>query len=316
MKTAKKRTIFLIAASLTTLVISVALLGPSGFFVARFAAAAAVDSDRDGLSDSDETGIYHTDPANPDTDGDGYNDGDEVRNGYSPRHGGGQKMSEVDSDDDGLNDAAELSAGTDLLVADTDGDGYSDGTEISHGYSPRHGDSKKLTQVDSDNDYLSDAMEMAAGTGLMNPDTDGDLFLDGTEVAAGYDPRDVRPVKLEKVIKVDLGKQSLAYYFGGRLFDSFLISGGVKSMPTPTGEFQIMDKVPVKHYGGPGFGFDLPDTKWNLHFTTARYRYYIHGAYWHNNFGHPMSHGCVNVPYSKMEPLYWWAQEGTKVVIN
>jgi hypothetical protein len=314
MKTAKNRTICLTAAILATICISVAPFGPGGFFVARGADPVAIDSDHDGLSDSDEAGVWHTDPANADTDGDGFTDGDEVKNGYSPRHGGGQKMSDVDSDEDGLDDAAEIAAATDLMAADTDGDGYSDGAEVANDYSPRHGNSQKLTQVDSDKDYLSDAMEIAAGTGILNPDSDGDLFLDGTEVAAGYDPRDARPIKLEKVIKVDLRKQNLAYYFGDQLFDSFPISGGVASMPTPIGEFQILDKVPVKHYGGPGF--DLPNTKWNMHFTTARYRYFIHGAYWHNNFGRPMSHGCVNVPYSKMEPLYWWTQLGTKVIIN
>ncbi|MFH0951427.1 MAG: L,D-transpeptidase, partial [bacterium] len=50
--------------------------------------------------------------------------------------------------------------------------------------------------------------------------------------------------------------------------------------------------------------------------TTGKYRYYIHGAYWHNNFGQPMSHGCVNVAYDNMEDLYWYAQIGTKVIVE
>lgn len=221
-----------------------------------------VDTDADGLSDSDEINIYFTDPKNPDTDGDSYNDG----------------------------------------------------LEISTDYSPRHADKKKLIQVDSDKDYLNDKWELTLGTGLMNPDTDGDLYLDGTEVAASYDPQNPAQVKLEKLIKVNLKNQHLDYYFDGHLFGSFAISSGVASMPTPVGEFTILDKVPVKHYGGTGF--DYPNTKWNLHFTTKTYRYYIHGAYWHNNFGHPMSHGCVNVSYENMEALYWWAQIGTKVIID
>ena len=87
-------------------------------------------------------------------------------------------------------------------------------------------------------------------------------------------------------------------------------------MPTPTGDFEILAKVPIKNYGGSGFNFSYPDTKWNLHFTTRYWRYYIHGAYWHDNFGQPMSHGCVNVSYENMEPLYWWAEVGTKVKID
>lgn len=305
----------LIAALLATLSVTVAPLGLGDFFIAC-GAAAAVDSDNDGLADGQETGVFHTDPANPDTDADGFADGIEAQNGYSALHGGGKKMAEVDSDNDGLSDAAEVAAATDLTNPDTDGDGYNDGLEVANGYSPRFGESKKLTQVDSDKDYLSDAMEMAAGTSVLNPDTDGDLYLDGTEVAAGYDPLNIAPVKMEKVIRVDLAKQRLAYYSGDKLLGSFLISSGVASMPTPKGEFSIMDKVPSKNYGGSGFNFAYPDTKWNLHFATARWRYYIHGAYWHNKFGQPMSHGCVNVSYANMEPLYWWAQVGTKVVIQ
>jgi lipoprotein-anchoring transpeptidase ErfK/SrfK len=43
---------------------------------------------------------------------------------------------------------------------------------------------------------------------------------------------------------------------------------------------------------------------------------YIHGAYWHNKFGQPVSGGCVNVPYSVMEELYNWTDVGTKVTID
>jgi len=226
-----------------------------------FSHAQIVDTDNDGLSDTDELSIYYTNPSNP----------------------------------------------------DTDGDGYLDGAEIKYGYSPRHKGNKKLIQVDSDKDYLNDNWEIILGTDLMNPDSDGDLYLDGTEVAASYNPLDKSAIKLEKLIKVDLSRQHLEYYFGNKLFGSFPISSGVFGMPTPQGEFSILTKVPLMYYGGPGFNY--PNTKWNLHFTTQRYRYFIHGAYWHNNFGHPMSHGCVNVSYENMEPLYWWAQLGTKVLI-
>jgi hypothetical protein len=220
-----------------------------------------------------------------------------------------------DSDGDGLSDADETAVYfTDPLDPDTDGDGYGDGLEIGHGYSPRFGDGKKLLAADSDKDYLVDGFEIAAGTGLMNPDSDGDLYLDGTEIAASYDPLNPAPEKLDKVIKVDLARQSLSYFLGDRQFGGFPISSGLKSMPTPKGTFSILDKVPVKHYGGVGFNY--PNTKWNLHFTTQKYRYYIHGAYWHNDFGRPKSHGCVNVSYADMEPLYWWAQVGTRVEID
>ncbi|MDD3285128.1 MAG: hypothetical protein PHG95_00590 [Patescibacteria group bacterium] len=47
-----------------------------------------IDSDFDGLSDYEELRVYGTNPLNPDTDGDGYNDGDEVKNGYNPKGSG------------------------------------------------------------------------------------------------------------------------------------------------------------------------------------------------------------------------------------
>jgi len=50
------------------------------------------DSDNDGLTDYDEIKVYKTDPLNPDTDGDTYNDGSEVENGYDPLVPGGSKF--------------------------------------------------------------------------------------------------------------------------------------------------------------------------------------------------------------------------------
>jgi len=221
----------------------------------------------------------------------------------------------VDSDNDGLSDSDEsFIYFTDPTSSDTDGDGYVDGEEVALGYSPRHGDNKKLIEVDSDNDYLNDKWELLLGTGLMNPDTDGDLYLDGTEVAASYDPHNPKPVQKEKLITVDLEEQRLAYFFDGIELDSFLISSGKAYSPTPVGEFDVQRKVPLKDYVGAGYRYE--DTKWNLHFTTIRLGYYIHGAFWHNNFGEPMSAGCVNVSYDNMEHLYWFAQLGTKIEIQ
>lgn len=170
--------------------------------------------------------------------------------------------------------------------------------------------------LDSDKDKLPDLWEKALGTDPNNPDSDGDGYQDGHEVQNGFDPRNSQPVQLTKVIKVNLKRQNLAYFFGDRKIEDFLISSGVPSQPTPLGEFTVLDKVLNKTYGGKGYNFYYPNTKWNLHFTTKKLRYFIHGAYWHNNFGHPMSSGCVNVSYDRMERLYNWAQVGTKIVIE
>lgn len=222
----------------------------------------------------------------------------------------------IDSDGDDLPDRAERCVyGTDPEIIDTDGDGFADGLEVKNGYSPRHGEKARLVNVDSDKDYLNDAWEVALGTGIDNPDTDGDLYLDGTEVAASYDPHDPTRKKLEKRIEVRRKDLRLAYYFGETKLADIPVSTGKRTTPTPTGDFKVLDKVPVKRYRGATY--DFPNTKWNLWFTTGTGRYYIHGAYWHDKFGvAAVSAGCVNVRYEDMERLYWFAQHGTPVSIR
>jgi len=95
------------------------------------------DSDNDGLLDRDEIKIYHTDAQNADTDGDGFSDGLEIKNGYSPLKGAGATLGQIDTDNDGLSDRFELAFGTDLGSSDTDKDGFKDKSEIVSGYDPR-----------------------------------------------------------------------------------------------------------------------------------------------------------------------------------
>ncbi|KKS93061.1 MAG: hypothetical protein UV69_C0014G0003 [Parcubacteria group bacterium GW2011_GWE2_43_12] len=221
----------------------------------------------------------------------------------------------TDTDNDGLTDEQEINIyATDPNLTDTDADGYSDDQEIEHGYSPRFF-VKKMTEADSDQDYLPDAWELSLGTGIMEPDSDGDKYLDGTEVLAGFDPLNPdSSAKLEKLISVDLTKQQLSYSFGGKTLEKFLISGGLPGTTTPRGEFEVITKRDLVNYQGPNY--DYPNTKWNLRFAWSQgFSYYIHGAWWHNNFGEPQSHGCVNVSYDNMERLYEWAQVGTKIII-
>jgi len=98
------------------------------------------DSDSDGLTDMEEI-IYGTDKDDPDTDGDGYEDGAEVEAGYDPSGAG-----KLDSDADGLLDIEEEKYGTDINNKDTDGDGYLDGEEVLGGYNP-NGEGKLLNII-------------------------------------------------------------------------------------------------------------------------------------------------------------------------
>lgn len=65
--------------------------------------------------------------------------------------------------------------------------------------------------------------------------------------------------------------------------------------------------------GSQAYGFyDLPNVPNVMYFYQG---YSIHGAYWHNNFGYQMSHGCVNAPLAAAEWLYNWASIGTPVTM-
>lgn len=94
------------------------------------AESAIMDDDIDGLTAAEES-FYGTDPGVADTDGDGFNDGEEVRAGFDPLGPG-----KLDSDNDGFPDPDEREFGSDPFNPDTDGDGYSDGDEIQNGFNP------------------------------------------------------------------------------------------------------------------------------------------------------------------------------------
>ena len=87
----------------------------------------------------------------------------------------------------------------------------------------------------------------------------------------------------------------------------FPISSG-KWAPTPTGTFSIWYKTRSQSMiGGSqelGTYYNLPNVPNNMFFYKG---YALHGAYWHNNFGHPMSHGCVNEPLANASQIFDWA---------
>ena len=174
----------------------------------------------------------------------------------------------------------------------------------------------QLKTMDTDRDGLSDYDEIFVfHTDPNKPDSDGDGYTDSHEIEHGFDPNKNGDDKLQKEINVDLATQALTYSLGPYQLGKFLISSGVQGFLTPPGEYEILKKVPVINYKGPDFGY--PGTKWNLKFKfQPQGSLYIHGAYWHNNFGHPMSHGCINAAYENMEQLYNWADVGTKLIIT
>ncbi len=112
-------------------------------------------------------------------------------------------------------------------------------------------------------------------------------------------------------IDVDLTRQLLVAYEGDTVVRTTLVSTGLPGTPTVTGQFNIYVKYPAQLMYGPGYY--LPDVPWVMYFYND---YGLHGTYWHNNFGHPMSHGCVNLPTPEAAWLYNWASIGTLVNIH
>lgn len=142
---------------------------------------------------------------------------------------------------------------------------------------------------------------------------EGELVVMPMTTAVGSNTR-----AFGKQILVDLSEQRLYAYQYGRVEKTFLISSGISQFPTPVGEFSVYKKRPVTRmswFYGPNnpYNYDLPGVKYAMSFLGP---YNLHGAYWHNNFGHPMSHGCVNISDTNAEWLYNWSPIGTKVIVQ
>ena len=119
------------------------------------------------------------------------------------------------------------------------------------------------------------------------------------------------PASGKKQIEVDLSSQRLYAKQGDTVVRRMVISTGISRYPTPTGRFRIQSKVRSTHMSGPGYS--LPNVPHAMFFYRG---YALHGTYWHNNFGRPMSHGCINLTRADAAWLYKWAPKGTQVVIH
>ena len=137
----------------------------------------------------------------------------------------------------------------------------------------------------------------------------------------------------EKWIEVNLSEQKLYAWQGQQKVYEFSISSGRQWTPTVQGEFRIWAKMKaVRMRGGSperGDFYDLPNVPYTMFFHDG---YGIHGAYWHDNFGTPMSHGCVNLRVEDAKALFEWtspvivegqwsvqptpASPGTRIVIH
>lgn len=138
------------------------------------------------------------------------------------------------------------------------------------------------------------AMEVLADTPTNAPPTPGITVGDG-----------------ERWIDVDLTNQMVYAYEGETVVNSFVVSTGTWLTPTVTGKHKIYVKVRVQDMRGPGY--HLKDVPYVMFFSGD---YGLHGTYWHNNFGTPMSRGCVNLTIDDAAWLFNWASVGTVVNVH
>lgn len=124
----------------------------------------------------------------------------------------------------------------------------------------------------------------------------------------------------DKRIEVNLSTQVVtAYEYDEIVFQTNISSGipagrpspNVISTKTPSGEFNIFEKYPSKHMGNGNLfanldDYELPGVPWTSFFTESGVAF--HGTYWHDNFGTPMSRGCINMRIEDAKWLFRWAR--------
>jgi len=117
-------------------------------------------------------------------------------------------------------------------------------------------------------------------------------------------------------IEINLSQQRLYTWENGNQVGNYLISSGLWGR-TPTGDFRVWTKLASTTMKGGskalGTYYYLPNVPCTMYFYKG---YGIHGTYWHNNFGHPMSHGCVNMRTPDACTVFNWASVGTRVNIH
>ncbi len=125
-----------------------------------------------------------------------------------------------------------------------------------------------------------------------------------------------------KRIEIDLTNQRLYAFENDQKIHEFLVSTGTWGR-TPTGTFKIWTKIRSQKMSGGsrelGTYYYLPNVPYILFFGNAQFPnnlgFSLHGTYWHNNFGVPMSHGCINMKTPDVAQIFDWATLDTPITI-
>ena len=112
-------------------------------------------------------------------------------------------------------------------------------------------------------------------------------------------------------IEVNLSNQQLIAHRGDEVLKKFTVSTGKSPWPTVVGYYQVWIKLESTTMSGTGYY--LPNVPYTMYFYKG---YGIHGTYWHNNFGTPMSHGCVNMRTDEAQWVFQRSRVGTWVIVH
>ncbi|WP_231506114.1 L,D-transpeptidase [Planktothrix serta] len=115
----------------------------------------------------------------------------------------------------------------------------------------------------------------------------------------------------ERWILIDLSRQRLIAWEGNQPVYAVIVSTGKSDTPTRTGVFKVYTKYEITRMTGPDY--DVPDVPYTMYYDGGMA---IHGAYWHNLFGTPVTHGCTNVAVNHAKWLFDWASVGTPVIVH
>ena len=142
------------------------------------------------------------------------------------------------------------------------------------------------------------------------------LFTPPVEVTTPVGPGPVQGG--DKEVVVSISEQYMwAYENGVVVIESYVSTGTAETVEveTPIGNWSVLTKVPMQTMEGTinGEYYRVEDVPNILYFDNLGNA--LHGTYWHNNFGTPMSHGCVNLPLDVAEFVYNWAYVGMPVTV-
>jgi len=134
----------------------------------------------------------------------------------------------------------------------------------------------------------------------------GLLPRNGLRIVTHHSPPQAVPAGAKWVL-IDLSQQTLTAYEGETAVYATLISGGKdhKDSQTHAGLYQVEHKMTYSDmHGEPDDPYDVDRVPYTLYFNKDEA---LHGAYWHNRFGSPASHGCINLALADARWLFDWA---------